>query len=101
MTPFLANLESSGLYWLIVWGLAATAVWGGAAVAAFCLRRHSAQVRHRIWALSMLAALAGPCLAPMIPVPRWWRWTEQATAGRDILVETSRRDRANGDEVER
>ena len=42
MTPFLANLVSSGLYWLIVWSLAATAVWGGAAVVAFCLRRHSA-----------------------------------------------------------
>ena len=91
MTPFLANLESSGLYWLIVWGLAATAVWGGAAVVAFCLRRHSAQARHRVWALSMIAALAAPCLAPVIPVPRWWRWTEQPAAARDSLVESSAR----------
>ncbi len=91
MTPFLANLESSGLYWLIVLGLAATAVWGGAAVAAFSLRRHSAQARHRIWALSMLAALAAPCLAPLIPVPRWWRWTEQPAAGRVSFVESSAR----------
>ena len=91
MTPFLANLESSGLYWLIVWGLAATAVSGGAAVAAFSLRRHSAQARHRIWALSMLAALAAPCLAPVIPVPRWWRWSDQAAVARDSLVESPAR----------
>ncbi|HEV3415921.1 MAG TPA: M56 family metallopeptidase, partial [Pirellulales bacterium] len=72
---WLANWESIGLYWLIVWTLAATAVWGGALVLTACLRRHSAQARHRVWANSMVVALIAPLLAPLLPVPRWWSWS--------------------------
>ena len=67
MTALVDNLESVGLYWLIVWTLAATAVWGAAAVIVICLRRHSAQARYRIWAVSMIIVLLSPLLRQCCP----------------------------------
>jgi hypothetical protein len=77
MTALAASLESVGLYWLVVSALAATAVWGAAAAIAACLRRHSAEARHRVWAVSMIVVLLAPLLAPVLPAPRLWKWTRE------------------------
>lgn len=45
----------------------ATLAWLVAAAAAAVLRRSSAAVRHRVWGLSVLAALAVPPVAAMLP----------------------------------
>jgi beta-lactamase regulating signal transducer with metallopeptidase domain/thiol-disulfide isomerase/thioredoxin/protocatechuate 3,4-dioxygenase beta subunit len=81
---WLANWESIGLYWLIIWTLAATAVWAGATVLAVCLSRHSAQARHRVWVLSMIVVLIAPLVAPYLPVPRWWKWSNERADNRIV-----------------
>ncbi|MBI3861585.1 MAG: PD40 domain-containing protein [Planctomycetia bacterium] len=56
-----------------------TMIWLAAACAAWMLRRSSAAVRHRVWALSVLAALALPITISIVPALRLG-WIETRTA---------------------
>ena len=49
--------------------LKATLILGAAAIASIVLRRASAAVRHLVWTLALIAALAIPALS--LALPRW------------------------------
>lgn len=53
-------------YWIQL-AFAVTAVWVLTACVALALRRSTAAVRHRVWALGMLAALMLPAVVPVMP----------------------------------
>lgn len=84
------QLTALGL--LIAWTLTATAAWSLAAALAFFLRRHSAQARLRVWAISMIVVLLAPLVvllaAPLLPAHRWWRLPD-ATVATEALATTS------------
>src|SRR5580704_16363026 len=78
MSALISNTDWqwAALSWLIVWTLTATAAWSLAALLSRCLRRHSAQARHRVWAISMVLVLFAPLLVlsaeRLLPTQRWW-----------------------------
>src|SRR5437764_3668982 len=71
MSPILAQAAQLSLAALFVLRLvlAITVVWLGVTVLALLLDRASAALRHRLWAMSMLAAIALPAL--LAGLPQW------------------------------
>lgn len=71
MTPFSLLPDVSGAAWLPVADaiLKATLLLGVAALASHALRRQAAAVRHMVWTLALLSAMALPVLS--IALPRW------------------------------
>ena len=71
MSTLYAGLESSGIPWLLVADAVgkASILLGAAAIATLMLRKASASVRHLIWILALVSAVAVPALS--MALPRW------------------------------